>query len=77
LSDGEKEGAESGKDGSELKVIPPWMIKDGMNLTKEQRGEKIESQKLEKSEAKDDKKQDLKDDQSVQVSSVMNIYWTL
>ncbi|AQK65622.1 Transcription factor TFIIE alpha subunit, partial [Zea mays] len=34
LSDGEKEGAESGKDGSELKVIPPWMIKDGMNLTK-------------------------------------------
>lgn len=53
------------------------MIKDGMNLTKEQRGEKIESQKLEKSEAKDDKKQDLKDDQSVQVSSVMNIYQTL
>jgi len=71
-----EEGAESGKNGSELKVLPPWMIKDGMNLTKEQRGEKIESQKLEISEAKDDKKQDSKDDQSVQVSSGMGIYWT-
>jgi transcription initiation factor TFIIE subunit alpha len=72
-----EEGAESGKNGSELKVLPPWMIKDGMNLTKEQRGEKIEPQKLEISEAKDDKKQDSKDDQSVQVSSGMDIYWTL
>ncbi|AQK65624.1 Transcription factor TFIIE alpha subunit [Zea mays] len=77
LSDGEKEGAESGKDGSELKVIPPWMIKDGMNLTKEQRGEKIESQKLEKSEAKDDKKQDLKDDQSVQEEYIKAYYEAL
>jgi transcription initiation factor TFIIE subunit alpha len=50
------------------------MIKDGMNLTKEQRVEKIESQKLEKYEAKHDKRHDLKVDQSVQVSSVMNIY---
>jgi len=72
-----EEGAESGKNGSELKVLPPWMIKDGMNLTKEQRGEKIESQKLEISEAKDDKKQDSKDDQSLKVSSGMDIYWTL
>ena len=78
MIDGVKEeGAESGKNGSELKVLPPWMIKDGMNLTKEQRGEKIESQKLEISEAKDDKKQDSKDDQSVKVSSGMDIYWTL
>ena len=78
MIDGVKEeGAESGKNGSELKVLPPWMIKDGMNLTKEQRGEKIESQKLEISEAKDDKKQDSKDDQSLKVSSGMDIYWTL
>lgn len=71
-----EEGAESGKGCSELKILPPWMIKDGMNLTKEQRGQKNEPQKLEKSEDKDDKKQDSKNDQSVQVSSGMNIHWT-
>lgn len=70
IADGVKEeGAESGKNGSELKVLPPWMIRDGMNLTKEQRGETSKVSKLdEKSEAKDDKKQDSKDDQSIQVS---------
>jgi transcription initiation factor TFIIE subunit alpha len=77
LTGGVKEGAESGKNGSELKVLPPWMIKDGMNLTKDQRGVKIEPQKFEKSETKDDKKHDWKDDQSVQVISGINIYWTL
>jgi transcription initiation factor TFIIE subunit alpha len=59
------EGDESCKHFSELKVLPPWMIKDGTNLKKEQRGEKIESQKLEKYEARDDKKHDSKYDQSV------------
>lgn len=77
LNYGVIEGDESCKHFSELKVLHPWMIKDGMNLTKEQRVEKIESQKLEKYEAKHDKRHDLKVDQSVQVSSVMNIYWTL
>ncbi|XP_066385671.1 transcription initiation factor IIE subunit alpha-like [Miscanthus floridulus] len=72
-----EEGAESGKNGSELKVLPPWMIKDGMNLTKEQRGEKIESQKLEISEAKDDKKQDSKDDQSVKEEYIKAYYEAL
>ncbi|XP_066385868.1 transcription initiation factor IIE subunit alpha-like [Miscanthus floridulus] len=72
-----EEGAESGKNGSELKVLPPWMIKDGMNLTKEQRGEKIESQKLEISVAKDDKKQDSKDDQSVKEEYIKAYYEAL
>jgi transcription initiation factor TFIIE subunit alpha len=74
LTTSAKEDVESGKNGSELKVLPPWMIKDGMNLTKEQRGEKIEPQNLEKSEAKDDKKHDWKDDQSERASSEINIY---
>uniref|UniRef100_A0A7N0TVW4 Uncharacterized protein n=1 Tax=Kalanchoe fedtschenkoi TaxID=63787 RepID=A0A7N0TVW4_KALFE len=33
--------SEAGKPA--LKVLPPWMIREGMNLTKEQRGEKPES----------------------------------
>ena len=75
--DGEKEaGTESGKNGSDMKVLPPWMIKDGMNLTKEQRGETSKESKFdEKSEAKDDKKQDSKDDQIIQVSLAMKINW--
>nr|ACF81572.1 unknown [Zea mays] len=77
LSDGVKEGAESGKTDSELKVLPPWMIKDGMNLTKEQRGEIIAPQKLEKSDAKDDKKHDLKDDHSVQEEYIKAYYEAL
>ncbi|OEL29893.1 hypothetical protein BAE44_0009089 [Dichanthelium oligosanthes] len=79
LGDGVKEeGAESGKNGSELKVLPPWMIKDGMNLTKEQRGETSKASKLdEKSEAKDGKKQDSKDDQSIQEEYIKAYYEAL
>jgi len=74
LNYGVIEGDESCKHFSELKVLHPWMIKDGMNLTKEQRLEKIESQKLEKYEAKGDKRHDLKDDQSVQ-EEYINAYY--
>nr|CAB3499758.1 unnamed protein product [Digitaria exilis] len=73
-----EEGAESGKNGSELKVLPPWMIKDGMNLTKEQRGETSKASKLdEKTEAKEDKKQDSKDDQSIQEEYIKAYYEAL
>ncbi|CAN6288302.1 unnamed protein product [Urochloa humidicola] len=73
-----EEGAESGKNGSELKVLPPWMIKDGMNLTKEQRGETSKASELDvKSEAKDDKKQDSKDDQSIQEEYIKAYYEAL
>lgn len=29
-----------------MKVLPPWMIKQGMNLTKEQRGESSQEAKM-------------------------------
>ena len=34
-----KEDVKSESASISLKVLPPWMIKQGMNLTKEQRGE--------------------------------------
>ncbi|KAJ6850513.1 general transcription factor IIE subunit 1 isoform X2 [Iris pallida] len=34
-----KENTESENKSSGLKVLPPWMVKQGMNLTREQRGE--------------------------------------
>jgi transcription initiation factor TFIIE subunit alpha len=71
-SGAKEEGAESGRNDSELKVLPPWMVKEGMNLTKEQRGEtSITSNGDEKSEGKDVKKQDPKEDEkSIQVSQL-------
>ncbi|KAK7330204.1 hypothetical protein VNO77_24391 [Canavalia gladiata] len=38
-TEGKGEGIKSETDSSSLKVLPPWMITSGMNLTKEQRGE--------------------------------------
>jgi transcription initiation factor TFIIE subunit alpha len=72
-SGAKEEGAESGRNGAELKVLPPWMVKEGMNLTKEQRGEtsNTSSNGDEKSEGKDAKKQDPKEDEkSIQVSQL-------
>lgn len=68
-ADVKEEGSESGANGANQKVLPPWMIRQGMNLTKEQRGETSSAAKEdEKSEAKDDKKQDAKDEKTIQVS---------
>lgn len=43
-----------------MKVLPPWMIKEGMNLTKEQRGEVKQESNMEGTSAaagsSDDKK---------------------
>ena len=33
------EDSKDGSNGAPLKVLPPWMIREGMNLTAEQRGE--------------------------------------
>ena len=33
------ENSQDGSSGAPLKVLPPWMIREGMNLTAEQRGE--------------------------------------
>ncbi|KAK9278956.1 hypothetical protein L1049_017326 [Liquidambar formosana] len=43
-----------------LKVLPPWMIKQGMNLTKEQRGEVKQESKMESNSAPTDFSDDKK-----------------
>jgi len=45
-TEGKGEGFKSETDSTTLKVLPPWMITSGMNLTKEQRGEVKEETKL-------------------------------
>lgn len=71
-----EEGAESGRDGSALKVLPPWMVKEGMNLTKEQRGESSNTSKGdEKSEVKDEKKQDSKEDEKSIQDEYLKAYY--
>ncbi|XP_055825505.1 transcription factor efuD-like isoform X2 [Solanum dulcamara] len=53
-----------------MKVLPPWMIKEGMNLTKEQRGEVKQESNMEGTSAaagsSDDKK-------SIEIEDVKNI----
>ncbi|EOA19168.1 hypothetical protein CARUB_v10007845mg [Capsella rubella] len=53
-----KEDDKSKVGDSSLKVLPPWMIKQGMNLTEEQRGEMRQEPKVDGGAAKfsDDKK---------------------
>lgn len=57
---GKGEDIKSEADNTSLKVLPPWMIKQGMNLTKEQRGEVKQETKMDGSlaaaEISDDKK---------------------
>ncbi|XP_061365216.1 uncharacterized protein LOC133308593 [Gastrolobium bilobum] len=40
------EGVKSENESASLKVLPPWMITSGMNLTKEQRGEVKQETKM-------------------------------
>lgn len=65
LPGGEVKEEETGTDAKtpSLKVLPPWMIKQGMNLTKEQRGEMEQS-----SASADDKKAEveIEDKKSIQ-----------
>lgn len=44
--EGKGKDIKSEADGAGLKVLPPWMIKQGMNLTKEQRGEVKQEAKM-------------------------------
>lgn len=59
-----KEDSKSETNNTPMKVLPPWMIKQGMNLTKEQRGEVKEEVKMEGSSAplEDDKKSNVEKD---------------
>nr|KYP55649.1 hypothetical protein KK1_001871 [Cajanus cajan] len=45
-AEGKREGVKSETDSTGLKVLPPWMITSGMNLTKEQRGEVKQEAKM-------------------------------
>ncbi|XP_039034858.1 transcription initiation factor IIE subunit alpha-like [Hibiscus syriacus] len=56
-----KEDVKTESASTSLKVLPPWMIKQGMNLTKEQRGEvKQEDSKTDGSSTQPDFKDDKK-----------------
>ncbi|KAF2547557.1 hypothetical protein F2Q70_00019262 [Brassica cretica] len=57
LGEGKEDVTSNGGDSS-LKVLPPWMIKQGMNLTEEQRGEMRHEAKVDVGSSKlsDDKK---------------------
>jgi transcription initiation factor TFIIE subunit alpha len=64
---GEKGDKKSENASEPMKVLPPWMIKQGMNLTKEQRGEVKQESNMESTsvngDLSDDKKSiDVKDD---------------
>lgn len=45
--DGKEAKIKSENTNTPMKVLPPWMIKQGMNLTKEQRGEVKRDSKME------------------------------
>lgn len=68
--------AKSESENTSLKVLPPWMIKKGMNLTKEQRGEVKDESKTDAGSASaqfsDDKKSLANDDDktNIQVCSI-------
>ncbi|XP_057522194.1 transcription initiation factor IIE subunit alpha-like isoform X2 [Amaranthus tricolor] len=67
----DKEDSKAGSGSTPMKVLPPWMIKQGMKLTKEQRGEVKEDTKTEitsdSSALSDDKKSTVtKDEKSFQ-----------
>ena len=61
-----KEDVKSESASTSLKVLPPWMIKQGMNLTKVQRGEVKQESKTDGSSAQqdfsDDKKSTVEND---------------
>jgi hypothetical protein len=65
-------GDASGKNGTGSKIMPPWMVRPGMNLTEEQRGW-IPSKPDEISEIKDYNKQKSEDEKSIEVNLEMNI----
>lgn len=64
--EGKEEDIKSEDVSTSHKVLPPWMIKQGMNLTKEQRGEVKEEQKMDSTSSSnqflDDKKSNINDD---------------
>lgn len=76
-TEGKGEGVKSETDSTSLKVLPPWMITSGMNLTKEQRGEVKQEIKMDGTSTStaaqytDEKKSTIvHDDKNIQVRKV-------
>ncbi|XP_074564708.1 uncharacterized protein LOC141821210 isoform X2 [Curcuma longa] len=68
------EDGESDKKTASMKVIPPWMIKEGMSLTKEQRGDTVNVDKS--SELGDDKQsKDAKEDEKSIQDEYLKAYY--
>ncbi|XP_078435898.1 transcription factor TFIIE, alpha subunit [Wolffia australiana] len=65
-TDAKDEGSEAEAAASSLKVLPPWMIKQGMNLTKEQRGEMSSEAKVDSLVDEKKKKQEPEDVKSIE-----------
>ncbi|XP_072981290.1 uncharacterized protein [Typha angustifolia] len=72
-----EEETESDTKATAMKVLPPWMIKQGMNLTKEQRGEVRPGSRIDQnSEPVDDKKQkDIKEDEKSIQDEYLKAYY--
>lgn len=73
-----KEDTEPETKATALKVLPPWMIREGMNLTKEQRGEVKPDVKMDQpSSSTDDKKQKIvKEDQKSIEDEYIKAYYS-
>ncbi|KAF3327931.1 General transcription factor IIE subunit 1 isoform 3 [Carex littledalei] len=77
LGGGVKEEVQSEGKPTKAKVLPPWMIKKGMVLTKEQRGEtSLDAEATTQETTIDDKKQaDLKDDDKSLMDEYTKAYY--
>ena len=75
-TEGKGENIKSETKSSSLKVLPPWLIKEGMNLTKEQQGEVKQELRMDGSSAavefSDDKKATIENDdkKNIQVHAI-------
>ncbi|WJX36652.1 hypothetical protein P8452_24508 [Trifolium repens] len=83
-TEGKGEGVKSETDSTSLKVLPPWMITSGMNLTKEQRGEVKQETKMDgaststASQYTDEKKSTIgNDDKNIQDEYIKAYYAAL
>ncbi|KAH9778509.1 transcription initiation factor IIE subunit alpha [Citrus sinensis] len=78
-AEGKQVDVKSETDSTPQKVLPPWMIKQGMNLTKEQRGEVKQESKMDGSSAtgglSDDKKSTVEDDKTSLQDEYIRAYY--
>lgn len=70
-------------DSTSLKVLPPWMITSGMNLTKEQRGEVKQETKMDGTSTSaaaqytDDKKSTIGHDDNKNIQVLNEVFFIL